>query len=111
MIRQKSELLKFEQVIIHALQGKYQSALDMRKAIIEGNHDPIQPNTTKASNIQSQKQRSKPSVQQQRSQAQNQSGQSRQIVVKKKKKRHALETMLIVMTLSFLYFLYIYGQL
>lgn len=111
MIRQKSELLKFEQVIIHALKGKYQSAMDMRKAIIEGNNAPTQPNTSKASKVQPQNQRSKPAVQQQRSQMQNQTGQSRQIIVKKKKKRHALETTLIVMTLSFLYFLYIYGQL
>ncbi|AYA74060.1 protein kinase family protein [Bacillus sp. Y1] len=111
MIRQKSELQKFEQVINHALQGKYQTAMDMRKAILEGNHAPAQPNTTKVSNVQAQKQRSKSAVQQQRSQVQNQTGQSRQIIVKKKKKRHALETMLIVTTLSFLYFLYIYGQL
>jgi len=111
MIRQKSELLKYEQVIIHALKGKYQSALDMRKAIIEGNYAPAQPNPPKASNVQPQKQRSKPAMQQQRSQVQNQTGQSRQIIVKKKKKRHALETTLIVTTLSFLYFLYIYGQL
>lgn len=113
MIRQKSELQKFEQVIIHALKGKYQSAIEMRKAIIEGNHASSQPNTSKASKGQSQHQRSssRPAVHQQRSQVQNQAAQSRQTIVKKKKKKHALETTLIVTTLSFLYFLYIYGQL
>jgi serine/threonine protein kinase len=114
MIRQKPELQKFEKVIIHALKGNYQTALEMRQALMDSNHADTytQQKTTKATNSQPQKQRSKSVVQQQRSQVQNQAAaQSRQTFVKKKKKRHALETMVIVMTLSFLYLVYIYGLL
>ena len=113
MIRQKPELLKFEKVILQALKGNYQTAIEMRHALMDSTQAniPTQQKTTKAANTQPQKQRSKPVVQQHKSQVQNQAAQSRQTFVKKKKKRHALETMVIVMTLSFLYFMYIYGQL
>ncbi|WP_066059209.1 protein kinase domain-containing protein [Robertmurraya korlensis] len=111
MIRQKPELHKFEQVIISALQGKYQTANEMREALINTDKTHTRPSAPKTSNTKSQQQHSKPVMQQQTRQAQTRAAQSRQTIVKKKKKRYALETMLIVTTLSFLYFLYIYGQL
>lgn len=105
MVRQKPELLKFEEVIINALQGNYTNALEMRQCLIE---DKKESAPKQRSNQSSQSKH----VTQQRSKMRNQQiVTNRHALIKKKKKRHMLETVLIVMTLSFLYFLYIYGQL
>ncbi|MDZ5474315.1 protein kinase family protein [Bacillus sp. 31A1R] len=104
MVKQKKQLHKYEEVIFQALQGKYQTAKEMRVHFLRimnnhGNSDV---------NVRQVKQRT--NTPQPKSQKVNPIV-TRQVYVKKKKKSSMLETILIVMIISFLYFIYIYGQL
>lgn len=98
MVKQKTELHKYEGVILRALQGKYASAVEMRNSLLQSTQ--IQPDKiNRRSQInQSQARQHKATV-------------SRQSYVKKKKRGGMLETILIVIVISFLYLMYIYGQL
>ncbi len=96
MVRQKKELLKYEDVILNALQGNYSSAGEMRNDML-------------------QLTRSNPP---QRSTGNRNAGQSagplpasRQMYRQKKQKGSIFETLLITLIVTLLYFFYIYGQL
>ncbi|WP_077210361.1 protein kinase domain-containing protein [Bacillus dakarensis] len=97
-IKQSKLLLEFEDIIMSALQGKYQSAREMRLAIIDKMSTP-----------------SKPSV---GSRQKSTSGTVRSNHTSKKRKVHSshyrisgwIETILIVSIISFLYMIYIFGQ-
>ncbi|WNS75562.1 protein kinase family protein [Bacillus sp. DTU_2020_1000418_1_SI_GHA_SEK_038] len=105
MVRQKKELLKFEGVILKALQGKFNSAEEMRQSILQLNRPQPQQKP------QPQKVNSTPQRKQTQAQKNNTTV-SRQSYIKKKKKRGgALETVLIFLIISLLYVIYIYGQL
>lgn len=107
MIRQKKELLKFEGLILHALQGKFTSAEEMRSYMLQQN--------------QNQNQTQQPKPQPQKNKTAQKRGQtkvvknninvSRQSYLKKKKRGGVLETILIFLIISLLYVIYIYGQL
>lgn len=92
IIKQKAALHKYEQVILNALQGKYQSAREMRTDILQ----QINNQSTPAAS-QTGKNKSRQTIQQTRQ-------------AYRKKKGSWLETVLIIMIVSFLYFVYIYGQ-
>lgn len=98
MVKQKTELQKYEGVILRALQGKYASAAEMRISLLQSTQ--VQPEKmNKRSNInQCQPRQPKVKV-------------SRQAYVKKKKRGGMVETILIVIIISILYMMYIYGQL
>lgn len=88
-IKQKKNLHKFEKVIVKALEGTYVSAKEMRLDILEQiNHTLSRKNTIAVP----------PSKHQTR-------------VAIKKKKGGWFETILIVMVVSILYFIYLYGQM
>jgi serine/threonine protein kinase len=96
MVRQKKELLKYEDVILNALQGRYSSAGEMRNDMLQLTHaNPAQRSTVS------------------RNSGKNASPQpaSRQMRRQKSKKGSFFETLLITLIVTLLYFLYIYGQL
>ncbi|MFE8704049.1 protein kinase [Cytobacillus sp. FJAT-54145] len=99
MIRQKKELLKYESVLLNALQGKYNTAKEMRIDLLEMMNTQTQTSKSTRSQQQVVKKSSSHTTQV-----------NRQTYKKKRKRGSALETILIVMVISFLYFLYIYSQ-
>ncbi|KAB2328834.1 serine/threonine protein kinase [Cytobacillus depressus] len=102
MIRQKKELLKFEGVLLHALQGKYSSAEEMRNVILQLNQTTPQQKPIHSS---------KTGKNSRAHTKNNQVAVSRQSYIKKKKRGGFLETILIFLIISLLYVIYIYGQL
>ncbi|PWW19006.1 serine/threonine-protein kinase [Cytobacillus oceanisediminis] len=96
MVRQKKELLKYEDVILNALQGNYASADEMRNDMLQLTRSSSGPRST-PNRKTAHTSRSQPV--------------SRQAYLQKKKKGGFIETMLIVLIVTLLYFLYIYGQL
>jgi serine/threonine-protein kinase len=96
MVRQKKELLKYEDVILNALQGHYSSAGEMRNDMLQlTRSNPVQRST--GNRNAGQKARPQPA--------------SRQVYRQKKQKGSIFETLLITLIVTLLYFLYIYGQL
>ncbi|MGG0719544.1 protein kinase [Robertmurraya massiliosenegalensis] len=93
MIRQVKSLHKYEVVLINALNGKYQSAKEMRTDIIKNLSEPV-----KKVNPAPKRRVTRSSVQQTRQSTQ-------------KRKGGWLETTFIVMVISVLYMIYIYGQI
>lgn len=98
MVKQKIELCKYEEVIFNALQGKYPSAKEMRHSLLQSNQ--TQPNRNYKHQQANQSYANKPKAKV-----------SRQSYVKKKKRGGILETIVLVIIISFLYIVYIYGQL
>ncbi len=92
MIRQAKALQKYEVVLLNALNGKYQSAKEMRADMIRNMSESV-----KKVNPAPKKRVTRSSVQNTRQATQ-------------KRKGGWLETTLIVMVISILYMLYIYGQ-
>ncbi|MEQ2529011.1 protein kinase family protein [Bacillaceae bacterium CLA-AA-H227] len=94
MIQQKPELKKYEDIILNALQGKYQSAKQMRMDILQGIGSqaksvvPPAPQQRTRTSVKTQRYSPKPS---------------------KRRKGGWVETTLIVTIVSLLYFLYIFG--
>lgn len=101
-IRQNKELLKFESIIIPALQGKYESAEKMRQAILQ---------LDRSKSDQSQTVHRKDQLNQPAMKTANQQNLTRQHYIKKKRRGGVLETVLIFLIISLLYVMYIYGQL
>jgi serine/threonine protein kinase len=93
MLKQKKELLKYEAVILNALQGNYQTAKEMRGDLLQTLSQPSS-NTGAAP---AQKPRTRSAVHHSRQTYQ-------------KRKGNWFETIFIVMVVSILYFIYIYGQ-
>lgn len=121
-VKQVSELKLYENVILNALTGKYQSARQMREEILQLR----QPKGASRSGRHQQKTASSRQAQQnsyantQKSQHMNTSvppantsavQQTRKSYNKKKKKSSFLETMMIIIIISLLYFIYIYSQI
>lgn len=93
MIRQAKSLHKYEQVIMNALKGNYPSAKEMRTDMLRSLNEPV-----KQVQPSSKRQVTRTAVQQNRQS-------------KRKRKGGWVETTLIVMVISLLYVIYIYGQL
>jgi len=103
-IGSKDQLRKFEGSILDALEGKFQSASDMRVSLLNGlsHSQPVQ------------QPKSKPKVSKPVStsaHASSSATHSRYQNQRNKKSSHFLETVLVVMIVSLLYVLYIYGEL
>lgn len=96
MVRQKKELLKYEDVILNALQGGYSSAGEMRNDMLQ---------LTRANPVQ------RSTVSRNPGKTASQQPASRQMRRQKSKKGSFFETLLITLIVTLLYFLYIYGQL
>jgi serine/threonine protein kinase len=98
MIRQKSELVKVESVLVKALTGGYSSAIQMRGellALISG----VDKNTDYITKKRVHSSKQKPK---------GNSGSSRS--TNQKRKGGMLETVMIVAAILFFYFIYIYQQ-
>ncbi|KON85858.1 serine/threonine protein kinase [Sporosarcina globispora] len=96
MVRQKKELMKYEDVILNALQGQYSSADEMRNDMLQlTRSNPAQRST----------------VNRNAGPAASSQAASRQMYRQKKQKGSFFETLLITFIVTLLYFLYIYGQL
>lgn len=99
MIGQKSELRKYERVIVGALQGNYQSAEEMRADLLKAidvrktSMDDSHKNVIKGNGTNQHHHK------------------SRQSLRKSKKKGRWFETVSIVLVISFLYLMYIIGQI
>lgn len=93
MLKQKKELLKYEEVILNALQGNYQTAKEMRSDLLQTLNQPSSNSTVTST----QKPRTRAAVHHSRQTYQ-------------KRKGNWFETIFIVMVISILYFIYIYGQ-
>ncbi|MDQ0273084.1 serine/threonine-protein kinase [Cytobacillus purgationiresistens] len=95
-VKQSKQLQPYESVILHALQGKYHSALEMRQSLIEnmqGSTGQQQTRMQKHTKPAQQAHATAPLKQQ-----------------KKKKKGGVAETLMLILLISCLYFFYIYGQ-
>ncbi|WP_307152165.1 serine/threonine-protein kinase [Robertmurraya andreesenii] len=91
-IRQKTALHKYERILTNALQGRYQSAQEMRMDLLNCMNSQTSPAQSSRT-----KRQTRPTV-----------TQTRQAY--RKKKGGWVETFLIIMVVSFLYFFYIYSQ-
>lgn len=111
MIQQKKELRSFENVLMQAFMGKYSSANEMKQALLKlssGSKLMPGPGTINASSAnQVKNQDSNPKKQS----AAKPNIRSRQLVKKRKRKTGILESVLLILIISLLYFFYIYGQL
>lgn len=85
VIKEKSELKKVEIVILKALKGDYQTALEMRTEMLHMINEPTSKNVKRT--------------------------QKRQATQNNRKKWRWFETISIIVLLSVLYLLYIYGQI
>ena len=121
-VKQSPELKRYENVIVSALTGKYQSARQMREELLQLR----QPKTASRSRRHQQKPAAtshgyqNPKTMTQKSQHMKTSvppintsaaQQTRKGYNKKKKKSSFLETFTIIIIISLLYFIYIYSQI
>ncbi|WP_026314551.1 protein kinase domain-containing protein [Heyndrickxia acidiproducens] len=93
-IHQSAELKKYEPVLINALKGKYQSAQEMRRALLDLLAGRPQ---SRAETVQADRKGGKP--------------QSRLKIRRFKKTKRLITTITFIVIVSMLYFLYIYEQL
>jgi serine/threonine protein kinase len=105
-IRQSRTLAKFESVILHALQGDYQSADEMRMDLLQVINKPL-TDTKPASSKQSVQNKPRHYASKQ---SQMNSRQVKQRQHKKKKSR-SLETVIILIVVFVFYAFYIFGEL
>lgn len=98
MIKQKKEIQKYEEVILKALQGEYSTATEMRTGMLNllNQQSKIENQTKQRVSAQT---------------TQKNTNINRQTYKKRKKRSGFLETVAILAVISFLYFLYIYGQI
>lgn len=101
LIQQKPELQKFEKILIQALEGHYQSAKQMRDDMLELFSSQLAGNQESKTQ---QKMRNKPT-------SAKGTMVGRRINKKKRRKKGIIESFIILMIISFLYFLYIYEQI
>ncbi|WP_338450480.1 protein kinase family protein [Niallia oryzisoli] len=107
-VQQSKELQKFEAVIIHALEGHYQSAEEMRNDLLKylshvsGNRHTTGQQTSTQSRINRQKVSGQTGVK---------TNASRQAKQKKQKKGSFVETFSLIMVVLLFYMFYIFGQL
>ncbi|TMU82966.1 protein kinase family protein [Bacillus sp. BHET2] len=104
-IGSKSQLKKFEGTIVDALEENFQSANEMRVSLLNGLSHSQQMHQPKP---KPKAQRSVPQSSTVRTATPNPSRYQNQ---RKQKSSHFLETVLVVMIVSLLYVLYIYGEL
>jgi len=102
MIMEHSTLIKYHEVLLNSIQGKYSKALEMREDFVLA---MSRSNTSASIN-----KRKVQKVNQRPSKNQHPRGQQK-IVKKKKEKKGTAETILIILFLALAYVLYIYGQL
>lgn len=94
-IKEKQALIRYEPVLLSALEGKYNSAQEMRQSLLRAlNDDPKR---------ESVKPKSKGS--------QQRTGRTAAAKQQAKGKGGFFETAILVLIISFLYFVYLYGQL
>ncbi|PKG22489.1 protein kinase domain-containing protein [Niallia nealsonii] len=109
MIQQKKELRPFENVLMQAFMGKYSNANEMKQALLQlSSGSKVMKNTIDTSSANQVK--SQTATPKQKT-ATNQNTRSRQLVKKRKRKTGVLESLLLILIISLLYFFYIYGQL
>jgi serine/threonine-protein kinase len=112
-IRQKPELLPFEKVIVKALEGRYQSAKQMRAELLALATIQQAPSPTAGSNMSKQAIANRPSQKPNQKPSQKpkpesvQKYPSRKTFKKKKKRIGWLETIFIMLLLICIYFVYI----
>ncbi|WP_445492768.1 protein kinase domain-containing protein [Niallia sp. 03133] len=109
MIQQKKELHSYEDVLIQAFTGKYNSAEEMRREVLKlSSGNPAATRTVKANAVKHKRTASagNSSV----NQPKNRTA-SRRAIIKQKKKTGLIESLLLLLVISLLYFFYIYGQL
>ncbi|MGE6261268.1 protein kinase domain-containing protein [Heyndrickxia sporothermodurans] len=100
LINMKPELTKYRSILLNAIVGKYNNAIEMRTDLLNvlSNHST---NTKSTRDVKQNMQ----------SQSGKQVNQTRLKKRKRKKASRLLETICIISIVSFLYFLYLYGQL
>lgn len=110
LIKQKVEIQRYERILIRALEGKYQSAKEMREDLLE----------LFSTQITNNKDRKGTQVPRTRSQGNqtivkrtitNGTAPNQTVRKNKRRKRGIIESFIILMIISFLYFLYIYEQI
>ncbi|WP_442600436.1 protein kinase domain-containing protein [Neobacillus sp. D3-1R] len=103
MIKAKPELAKYENFILYALNGHFNSAKDMRKHLLNiVNDSPSSSSTKKTVQTQSTRMQKTQSIK---------NSSSRQVNKQNKKHHGFLETFLIIFIVTLLYIFYILGQL
>ncbi|WP_075979841.1 serine/threonine protein kinase [Bacillus massilinigeriensis] len=100
LIKQKTELQKYERILLTALEGRYQSAKQMREDLLElfSSQISVSPDRTNQKNVQ-------------RKNSNQVAPANQKIKKKRRRKRGIIESFIILMIISFLYFLYIYEQI
>lgn len=102
IISSTASLQKFEKVLLHAIEGKYKNALDMRKDLVEAMSN-ARTTPTKTQNLKKAPNQQKRNTTISRNQ--------QKTVKKKQGKKGVFETILIFIFLLGAYVLYVYGQL
>jgi serine/threonine protein kinase len=97
LVKQKSELAKYEFVINNALSGHYKTAGEMRKDVL----NVLQPTRSRSGRAQQTQAKSRTQIHKTRT-GKN-SG-------KQKKQSHFLETVFLIAAISMMYFFYLYSQ-
>lgn len=97
-IQQSKHLQEFEDILMSALQGKYQSAREMRLDILDKMSAPTGPSIGHRQKNRNRKARVK------------QTSKNTQVRSRRNRKSSWIETILIVSIISFLYIIYIFGQ-
>lgn len=94
-IKEKQALLRYESVLMSALEGKYDSAQEMRQALLRTLNE----------------EQKKESVKPKSKSRQQRTGRAAAAKQPPKGKGGFFETAMLVLIISFLYFIYLYGQL
>jgi len=108
MIQKKRELVQYENVLIKALTGRYRSADEMRKELIQlssGNETRTASRTSTNTAVRTKS----PAVSTSGTKGRVQAQQGKR--TKKKKRTGYLESILLIVVISLLYIVYIYGQM
>ena len=107
MIQKRRELLPYEQVLTKALTGRYGSANEMRGELIKLSSGQEARTNTRTSNSGKTK---APSIKNRGASPKRAQAQQKKMA-KKKKRTGYLESILLIVVISLLYIVYIYGQL
>ncbi|WP_066399023.1 protein kinase domain-containing protein [Cytobacillus eiseniae] len=97
-IREKAELMQYEDILLHALTGKFADANEMRSSILQRGLTSAKSPSSLSQKGQSQIRAKKTAV-------------TRQTKPKRRKSSGVLETLFIFTIITLLYVFYLYGQL
>lgn len=109
-VHQSRDLKVYEHVIARALSGDYQSARQMREDILRI-HQPRTNQPERREYRQAAKKAKSGPAAGKSAQAKQPTGQLRSTKQKRKKKSSFMETLMIILIISLLYFIYIYSQI